>query len=86
MNFIINFQQMFQVFPIALIALLLYLAWLAGSISRNYRYVARRLKFDADDKADGATNSVWTLADKSLPGRIFSMVIYGAIVLVVLYV
>lgn len=82
-NGIINVQQMTQVFPVILVALLLYLAWLVGSLSLHYANVARELHFEGDSGTDVAMSSIWTLADKGLRGKVFTLVIYCAIVAVV---
>ncbi len=82
---IINVQQMTQLFPVALVVLMLYLTWLAGSVAYHYRYVADKLNFEPDDKTDVAVSSVWTLADKSRRGELLTIVLYCAIVLVVWY-
>lgn len=83
MKGIVNIQQMTQIYPMALIGLMLYLAWMVASMSRHFRYIARKLKFDGANITDGATASLWTMTAKSTRGTILTMSAYCTFILVV---
>ena len=61
---ILSVEQMIQIYPLILLALFLYVFWIAMSLSKHYSYMAARIKLDDQDKADISASSIWTLTNK----------------------
>jgi hypothetical protein len=73
---LINVEQMIQLYPVCLIILILYSAWIVFVLSRHYQYVATHMMVTAQEKMDLALSSVWTFTQKGKKDIILSKAVY----------
>jgi len=82
---IINVEQMIQLYPIFLLILILYSAWIVFTLSRHYHYVLTQMMTTAQEKMDLALSSIWTITQKAKRDIILTKVTYILYIIIIWY-
>lgn len=80
---IISVEQMVQLYPLFLVLLILYSAWLAYSLSRHYHFVVDQMVLTSKEKADLAISSIWTITCKGKFGQFITRTTYILYILII---
>ena len=73
---IVGIREMIQIFPALLLALTLYIFWLAISLTRHFNLVAGEVDLSKEDKKDPSTSSTWTLTNRGQVGTLITVTAY----------
>ena len=82
---IINVEQMIQLYPIFLLILMLYSAWIVFNLSRHYHYFSTQMMTTAQEKTDLALSSIWTITQKAKRDVILTKITYILYIVIIWY-
>jgi len=80
---LINVEQMIQLYPVCLLILMLYSAWIVFILSRHYHYVATHMMVAVQEKTDLALSSIWTFTQKGKRDVVLTKILYSFYIIII---
>lgn len=79
---VVSIEQMIQVYPLLVLALIAFVIVVGMSISRHHEFVVRSMDLSEAERDDPAISSIWTLASRGRVGTATTLAAYMIFLLV----